>query len=313
MPKPASSQSSASSLPVEARTALVGFLDYLQAECGLSLNTQKAYRCDLTGFFTSLAQPTAANLDRLAAVDIEGFLRQCKAAGQSVSTIARRLAAVRMFCRFLVLQHKLKRDVSDTIITPKKWNRLPTTLADVQVRALLGAPDPQQDPYWLRDRAMLNILYACGVRANEVAGLTIPDIHASLGVLRVLGKGNKERIIPIAEAALYAVQQYLDHQRSQLVREPAEQHVLLSRNGKPLGREDIFRIVQKYVARAGLAGSISPHTLRHCFATQLLSHGADLRSVQEMLGHADIATTQIYTHVDSARLRAIHKKFHPRG
>ncbi len=298
-----------SSLPAEAACLVSAFLDYLQAECGLSLNTRKAYRRDLRAFLASLARPTAANLDRLVAKDIENFLRYSKALGHSVATIARELAAVRMFCRFLVLQRVCRRDVSESIITPKKWNRLPATLDDANVRRLLHAPDSATDRYWLRDRAMLAMLYATGMRAAEIAGLKLSDINFNLGVIRVLGKGNKERIVPAAESALDTVRQYVQTDRA--ADGPPE--LLRSRSDKPLLREDIFRIVRKYVRRAAIDGSVSPHTLRHCFATTLLAHGADLRSVQEMLGHADIATTQVYTHVDAARLRAIHKKFHPRG
>jgi integrase/recombinase XerD len=218
-----------------------------------------------------------------------------------------------MFCRFLVLQNILARDVSDVIDSPKKWNRLPTVLDDEHAEQLLAGPDDEQDPYASRDRALLTLLYATGVRASELAGLELPDVNASLGVIRVLGKGSKERIVPIAEQALEAVRTYVATDRPAVLRDAGEKRVFLSRTGKPLNREDVYRIVRKYVRRTALRGNVTPHTLRHAFATQLLAHGADLRSVQEMLGHADIATTQIYTHVDAARLKAIHKRFHPRG
>lgn len=313
MPESNSQTPDASCLPAEARVHLAGFLNYLQAECGLSLNTRKAYRRDLELFLGSLSATTAAHLDRLTAPDLEAFLKESKASGRSVATVCRELAAIRMFCRYLVLERICRRDVSESIISPKKWSRLPTVLADRDVQTLLTAPSPEADPYWLRDRAMLNILYACGLRASEVAGLKLPDVNASLGVVRVLGKGNKERIVPIADSALYAINQYVDHQRGSLVRPGSPPTLLLSRNGRALSRDDIHQLVKKYSARAGFAQPIGPHALRHSFATELLARGADLRSVQEMLGHSDIATTQIYTHVDSARLRAMHKKFHPRG
>lgn len=303
----------ASRLPREAQAALAGFLDYLQAECGLSPATRKAYRRDLLSFLSSLAAATSARLERLAAGDIEAFLRQSKAAGHAVATVARELAAIRMFCRYLVLQRICPRDVSEVILAPKKWSRLPDVLSDRDVRLVLTAPQAGQDPYWMRDRALLNLLYACGIRASEAAGLKKTDLNFNLGVLRVLGKGNKERLVPAAEAALYAVRQYFDHERPRLARRTDPPELLLSRSGRPLGREDVFRLVGKYVRRVGLAKHVSPHTLRHCFATELLARGADLRSVQEMLGHANVATTQLYTHVTVDHLREVFLETHPRA
>jgi len=300
-------------LPDEAREVLVAFLDYLQAECGLSANTRKAYRRDLTAFLSNLAAPTVRHLDRLIGRDVEGFMRHSKALGHSVATVARELAAIRMFCRFLVLQRICRRDVTEAILTPAKWSRLPGLLSEAQMAELLRAPDPAEDTFCLRDRALLALLYATGLRASEAAGLQLEQINFNLGIVRVLGKGNKERIVPVAESALCAVQQYIDHQRGSQTGPAGRGHLLLSRSGRPLAREDIYRIVRKYVRRSAPGERAGPHALRHAFATALLAHGADLRSVQEMLGHADIATTQVYTHVDATRLRAIHKKFHPRG
>ena len=303
------------SLLPEAATCLAGFLDYLQAECGLSPNTRKAYNRDLRHFFRHLAEAGKSDLSRLTAADIEGFLRYARQQELAVASISRALAAVRTFCRYLVLHGILNSDVSAVINSPKKWHRLPTILDDQAVRELLQAPDSEQDVQALRDRAILTLLYAAGLRASELAQLRISDVNFNLAVLRVLGKGNKERIVPVAQEALETIREYLQTHRptSGGPTKDTPQELFLSRRGRPLGREDVFRIVRKYVRRAALRGGISPHTLRHSFATQLLSHGADLRSVQEMLGHADIASTQIYTHVDAARLKAIHKKFHPRG
>ena len=303
---------SASSLPSEGRAALAGFLDYLQAECGLALNTRRAYRRDLCRFLAHVGRP-AANLGSLSTPDIERFLLDLHRQKLSVASIARALAAVRMFCRYLVLQRILARDVSAVIDAPKKWHRLPAVLGDDHVRLLLEAPDDQQDVHAARDRAILALLYACGVRASEAAGLGLGDVNHNIGVVRVLGKGSKERIVPIADAALAAIRHYAATERSEALRDEAETRLFLSRTGSPLLREDIYRIVRKYVRRVALRGHVTPHTFRHAFATHLLAHGADLRSVQEMLGHADISTTQVYTHVDAARLKAIHKKFHPRA
>ena len=293
------------------RAHLDGFLDYLQVECGLSVNTRKAYKRDLTRFMRYLKAP----LEQLTARRIEGFMRHCRDAGLAVSSSARALAAVRTFCKYLVIQGVLKLDVSAGLEAPKKWNRLPTVLDSGGVNELLAAPREDSDRFALRDRAILTLLYATGMRAAEIAGLKLCDVNFNLGVVRVFGKGNKERIVPAAARALEVARAYIETARGAQVRGESRptDPLFLSHSGKPLAREDIFRTVRKYVRRVGLKGHVSPHTLRHCFATQLLSRGADLRSVQEMLGHADISTTQIYTHVDSSRLKALHKKFHPRG
>jgi len=291
---------------------LAGFLDYLQAECGLSGNTRKAYGRDLGRFLTFLDRRRMP-LDRLTPADIEQFVGSGRSAGLSASSVGRGLAAVRMFCRYLVVQGVLRRDVSASIEAPKKWTRLPTVMDDHSARRLIAAPMDKQDAYAARDRAILTLLYATGMRAAEVTALSVNDINTALGIVRVLGKGGKERIVPVAEQALQAVEAYVHGQRQALAGARSGSHLFISRSGRGLSREDVFRIVRKYVRRSALRGRISPHTLRHCFATQLLSRGADLRAVQEMLGHADIATTQVYTHVDAARLKAVHKRFHPRG
>ena len=314
MPSSATARSaSCDSAPLhEARRHLSAFLDYIQVECGLALNTRLAYQRDLQYFIGYLAGAHLKDLADLAPSHVEGFLRHLRQRGLSVASAARALAAVRMFCRYLVLHQVCPRDVSASIGSPKLWHRLPTVLDPHTVAELLCAPQAERDAHALRDRAMLALLYAAGLRAGEVTSIRPADVNVRLGVVRVFGKGGKERIVPVAEEALAAVGAYLEGAR------PAggangDLPLLLSRSGRPLRREDVFRVVRKYVRRAALGGRISPHTLRHCFATHLLSGGADLRSVQEMLGHADIATTQIYTHVDADRLKAIHKKYHPRG
>jgi len=298
-------------LPQASREHLAGFLDYLQVECGLATNTRKAYKRDLTRFLGYYSAP----LEKLTARKVEGFMKFCRADGLAVSSSARALAAVRTFCKYLVIQGVLKLDISAGLEAPKKWNRLPTILDPKGVDELLNAPQEDTDRFAVRDRAILTLLYATGMRAAEIIGLKLCDVNYNLGVVRVLGKGAKERIVPAAGKALDMVQTYVQTARGELT--PGEskptEPVFLSHSGKRLAREDIFRTVRKYVRRVGLRGHVSPHTLRHCFATQLLSRGADLRSVQEMLGHADISTTQIYTHVDSSRLKSLHKKFHPRG
>jgi len=302
-----------SSLPPEAQGHLVRFLDYLQAECGLSVNTRKAYSRDLRRFLAHVAGQGLTDPGKLAASHVESFLRAARQEGLAVASVGRALAAVRTFCRYLVVEGVLKHDAASIVDTPKQWHRLPTVLDHETVLRLLRSPQDQQDTYAVRDRAILATLYATGMRAGELAGLGLHDVNFNLGVARVFGKGNKERIVPIADEVLESLREYIETTRPQLLRDPSAGGLFLSRTGRSLAREDVFRIVRKYVRRAALRGNVSPHTLRHSFATQMLSRGADLRSVQEMLGHADIATTQIYTHVDAARLKAIHKKFHPRA
>lgn len=303
------------SAPPEFARHLAGFLDYLQAECGLSINTRKAYRGDIQRFFGFLCDADVHSLPSITTAHIEDFLRFAHRQNLAVSSIARGLAAIRTFCKYLVLQQILPSDVSGVIDAPKKWHRLPTVLNDEAVRKILAAPDPSQDAYAHRDRAMLTMLYASGMRAGEIVLLDLADVNWRLEVIRVLGKGNKERIVPIAAEALRLLREYLDQRRGDAPGDNirTKSPLFVSRSARRLRREDVYRIVRKYVRRAGIRGNVSPHTLRHSFATQLLTGGADLRSVQEMLGHADIATTQIYTHVDADRIKSIHKKFHPRA
>ncbi len=289
--------------------AMRAFADYLQAECGLAVNTCDAYRRDLMLFGAALAEGGCEALVDITPKRIEAFVRAMAAAKRNPSSIGRAIAAIRTFCRFCVLESLLPADPSSAIEPPRKWARLPHTLSHEGIDALLNAPTEREDAHWRRDRAILSLLYATGVRASELVSLKLSNVNFDLGVIRVLGKGNKERIVPVAETALEALRDYLLTAGRP---DKAEGPALRSRSGRPLRREDVFRLVRKYVRRAAIRGQVSPHTLRHCFATQMLAGGADLRSVQEMLGHADIATTQIYTHVDNARLKAIHKQFHPR-
>jgi len=219
-----------------------------------------------------------------------------------------------MLLRFAKLTGLAEEDFTAILEGPKLWQKLPTICSKNQVVSIINAP-LAGEPFYLRDKAMLELLYATGMRASELAGLKTSDLNLDIGYLRCLGKGNRERIIPLGKAAIAATVEYLTDLRPKLVRPKAgfsADFLLLSRTGRPLGRIEIWRLVKKYAIRAGMPRNLTVHTLRHCFATHLLAGGADLRSVQEMLGHVDIATTQIYTHVDQERLRSIHKKFHPR-
>jgi integrase/recombinase XerD len=289
---------------------VAAFLDYLQAERGLAVNTRQAYGRDLRAFGSYLADNGGSGPAQLTAARIDAYLAHA-GADKSPSSVGRCLAAIRMFCRFCVLERLMPMDVSQAIEPPRKWARLPQTIGHQAVQSAIDSPDPGQDRLALRDRAMLAMLYATGVRASELAGMKLGDLNAELGVVRVLGKGSKERIVPAAPLALELVGLYVRQLRVELD-VAGRPELFLSRRGRALAREDVFRMVRKYARRAGLPEGVSPHTLRHSFATQLVAGGADLRSVQEMLGHADIATTQIYTHVDADRLKNIHRQFHPR-
>lgn len=288
------------------------FLDHLQVECGLSLNTRKAYRSDLLHFFRHLEQRKCRRLQELETWHFEEFLNYSAARGCSISSASRALAASRMFCRYLVLSAVLRRDVSDTVQCPKAWARLPKYLTEAEVYRLIDSPDLAFDRMALRDRAIMLTLFASGMRASEIADMRFGDINPEMGFLRIFGKGSKERLVPIADRALVSIEEYAKNHRPSLLRDKTDL-VFLTRSGKKMLREDIYRVVVKYVERAALKTHATPHTLRHSFATALLSGKADLRSVQEMLGHTDISTTQIYTHVDAARLKEIHRKYHPRA
>jgi integrase/recombinase XerD len=286
------------------------FLDYLFVECGLSGQTVTAYQSDLVRFWDTVkalsVEPEDIDIDV-----VQHHLVSLREAGLSVATIARHLAAIKMFLRYLFTEKVLARDVTTLIETPRKWHNLPTTLHYREVEALLAAPD-EAGEFYLRDKAILETLYACGLRVSELVELTLDRLNLEIGYVRVIGKGRKERIVPLGSAALAALKDYLTLLRPQLVRAAGCPAVFLSRTGKPLDRSAVWRMVRKCAQDAGIAKGVSPHTLRHCFATHLLQGGADLRIVQELLGHANVVTTQIYTHVDESRLKSIHRQFHPR-
>jgi len=287
------------------------FLDYLTIEAGLSTNSTLAYGRDLKGFLTFCQDAGIDQLDGIDPLTIQGYMQALSEEGRCDSSIKRFLVSVRMLLRYGKLNGWIQEDYSNQLDTPKIWQKLPRVCSRDQVMELINSPC-DEDAFFLRDRALLELLYATGMRASEVAGLTLQDLNLKIGYLRCFGKGRRERVVPLGSAAIAAAQAYLNDQRPELLGPKSEGYVLLSRTGRPLGRIEIWRLVKKYAMRAGMPRSITPHTLRHCFATHLLSGGADLRSVQEMLGHVDIATTQIYTHVDQDRLRSVHKQFHPR-
>ncbi len=286
------------------------FLDYLFVECGLAGSTVVAYRRDLCDFWNDL-ELYGVEVRDVTILDVQRHLQRLQEGGWAVASIARRLSAVKMFLRYLFAEKVLYRDVPSLIEAPKKWRYLPATVHYQRIDALLNAPDAA-DEFHLRDRALLELLYATGLRVSEVSNLTLDQLNLDVGYLRCVGKGNKERIAPIGRSALRALRSYLGRLRPVLVRQRSVAFVFLSRTGRKLDRTSIWRLVRKHALTAGIANDLSPHTLRHCFATHLLAGGADLRIVQELLGHADVSTTQIYLHVDPTRLKEVHQRCHPR-
>ena len=293
-------------------TPIDAFLDYMTVECGLSPNTILAYRRDLIKFGRFLGDEMLAALEAISADRVVDFLMAEKEDGMAVTSISRNLVAIKMFVRYLVTEGTLARDVTATLDSPRVWHTLPGHLDRQHVERLLATPD-ERSRMGLRDKAILATMYATGTRASEVIGLKLPDVNFDYQYLRCFGKGSKERMIPMAARDLAVVRRYIDDERPRLTHGRPTQYVFLTKSGNRLSRETLWRIVKKYAALAGLGDQGTPHTLRHSFATHLLAGGADLRSVQEMLGHSDISSTQIYTHVDANRLKAIHKKFHPRA
>jgi integrase/recombinase XerD len=297
----------------ELQSDVGAFRHYLQSERGMADNTVQAYGRDLNRFATwaglvrlnDYTKPTLSHLARYLA-----FLHDESLAPPS---IARHLVALKMFYRFLRLEERADATAVDLLGSPKLWQRIPQVLAPDAVDDLLRAPQPG-DRFYLRDRAMLETLYATGCRASEVVGLKTADLYLDSGFCKCLGKGSKQRVVPLGRPAIAALRAYLDEGRqAEGKTDRAEPNVFVSKSGRPLTRIHLWALVKKYCRRAGLPATVSPHTLRHSFATHLLAGGADLRTVQELLGHASITTTQHYTHIDRDRLKAIHKQFHPRG
>ncbi|MGB7158696.1 MAG: site-specific tyrosine recombinase XerD [Tepidisphaeraceae bacterium] len=283
---------------------------HLASERGLADNTLLAYRRDLEDIQESFEKRglslTIANADAF-----RDYLQNQRRRGRSTRTVARRLAAIRAFLRFLETKKTDVVGILQQLERPKPEQSLPKILSRTQVNQLIAAPKPKS-MLFARDVAILELLYASGLRATELCELKTRDVNLQVGCVRVLGKGHKERIVPLGQAASEAITRYMLDCRPKLERRPSEL-LFLSRTGKPMERIGLWMLVEKYGRSSGLLKHVSPHTLRHCFASHLLGGGADLRIVQELLGHSDIATTQIYTHVDQDRLKAIHKKHHPRA
>jgi integrase/recombinase XerD len=284
-------------------------LNYLAQERGLATNSIHAYRRDLEDLDRHL-RANGKQLITAGADDFRFYLQHQSRKGQSTKTVARRLAAIRIFLGFLQTLNIDTKSILDQLDRPKPEQSLPKILSKAQVTALINEPKPKSMLY-TRDVAILELLYASGLRASELCDLKLRDANLQVGCVRVIGKGMKERIVPFGRAASEAITRYLAETRPKLDKHFGDR-MFLSRTGKPLERVGLWMIVEKYARRSGILKQTGPHVLRHCFATHLLGGGADLRIVQELLGHSDVTTTQIYTHVDQTRLKSIHGKFHPR-
>jgi integrase/recombinase XerD len=292
-------------------SAIRAFLNHVRVEKGLSENTYRSYRTDLLKFRTFAGQ-RGLELEQLAHGDIVDFLAELYHWRLDSRTVARYLVTLRNFFRFALNERWIREDPTQHLETPRIRQRLPGFLTVEQVERLLAQPD-LSTPLGLRDKAMLELLYGTGLRASELVNLRVEDVQRDAGFLRCTGKGDKQRLVPVGRAALAALEQYLRGARPKLLRKQLSPILFLNRRGRRLDRIAFWRLLQAYGRRAGLRGRLSPHKLRHSFATHLLERGADLRSVQLMLGHADIATTQIYTHVVQDRLKQIYKAHHPRA
>ncbi|MFE4141496.1 site-specific tyrosine recombinase XerD [Peribacillus sp. YIM B13472] len=290
------------------------FIHFLTIEKGLAKNTLVSYERDLRSYWSYLKDVEAIEAwNDLRRVNILHFLVHLKDQGKSSKTVARHIASIRSFHQFLLREKVTEQDPSIHIETPKPDRSLPKVLSMEEVEALLEAPK-KMDEFGLRDKAMLELMYATGMRVSELISMDVSDVHASMGFVRCVGKGNKERIIPIGQTALGAIEHYMESSREKMASpKHRTDSLFLNHHGNRLTRQGFWKILKKLVKSAQIEKEITPHTLRHSFATHLLMNGADLRAVQEMLGHADISTTQIYTHITNVRIKDVYSKFHPRA
>ena len=287
------------------------FLTYIRSECHLAENTVAAYGRDLQRFTRWVGRRPIRGL---TVSELSDYVAWLKTEDLAPASVARHVVALKMFFRYLQLEGELNDNFVELLGSQKLWQRVPDVLSPKMVERFLTAPN-RYDTFWRRDLALLELLYATGCRASEISNLCVRDVHLAERFCMCQGKGNKQRLTPLGDAAIAAVESYLEHERPRLASAASSPPawLLLSRSGRRLRREAIWELVKKYAMRAGIPSTVSPHTMRHSFATHLLAGGADLRQVQEMLGHASIATTQIYTHVDQSRLKKVHREFHPRA
>ncbi|MCX5705594.1 MAG: site-specific tyrosine recombinase XerD, partial [Candidatus Omnitrophica bacterium] len=279
------------------------FLDYLSVERGLSANTISAYRGDLNAYLDFMSGNHIEAMSRIRRDDITGFMLNQKDRHIAVNSVARRLAAIRMFHRFLAREKILKSDPTNLIDSPRLWKKIPDTLTLNEVESLIAQPDIR-DNQGIRDRAILETLYATGMRVSEAVNLRLDNVNLDIGFLRCIGKGNKERVIPLGKKAIASLKRYLEVSRSEILKKKSSEYLFISRIGKKISRQSFWKLIKRYARQARIKKPIRPHILRHSFATHLLERGADLRSVQEMLGHSNISTTQIYTHINRDRLKS---------
>lgn len=288
------------------------YLHYLTIERGLSLNTRKSYERDLLQYLHYLEDEQITSWQDVDRYVVINYLEKMYDEKKAPATVTRMITSLRRFHQFLRQERLTDHDPMQHIDTPKKVQKLPSTLSLTEVERLIETPDTTKN-LGIRDRAILEVMYATGMRVSELVGLKLSDLHLSLGLVQTLGKGDKERIIPLGDYAIQWLERYLDEARPLLVANPSETHVFVNHHGTGLSRQGIWKNLKQLVREAGINKEVTPHTLRHSFATHLLENGADLRTVQELLGHADISTTQIYTHITKKRMTDVYKQHFPRA
>ncbi len=288
------------------------FIEYLDHEKGLAENTLESYGRDLRQYYGFLSEDPPRSLANASQSTIVAYLMYLRKQGKATATIARRLAALKAFYQFLVKENYVSQDPTGDLSSPKLERKLPKVLTIEEIERFLAQPD-RLTPAGKRDKAMLELLYATGIRVSELVNLDVQDADLEEGFVRCRGKGSKERVVPMGEIAIAALKDYLTNARPKIVANPKEKATFLNHHGRRLTRQGFWKIVKKYASQAKIKKEITPHTIRHSFATHLLENGADIRAVQEMLGHADISTTQIYTHVTKDRLKDVYAKSHPRA
>ena len=293
-------------------TLIDGFISYLAIEKNRSPNTQDAYRRDSAKFLDHINYKEPSDIEKLTPPDIVAYIKSMRKKGLGAATTARHLAAVKGFFKYLVNEGVLKKNPAEVTQSPKLWKKTPEVLSIKEVERLLAAPT-NIEPEGVRDTAMLETIYATGLRVSELVKLSLNEINLSAGYISTMGKGAKERATPMGEVAANAIEVYLKNARPALLKGRTSEACFVTRRGGAMTRQGFWKIVKKYAQKAGVTKKISPHSLRHSFATHLLEHGADLRSVQKMLGHSDISTTQIYTHVARQRMKEVYDKTHPRA